>query len=103
MFRNPIYIYISKEKRKKLEPSNLKGILVGDNDSFKAYKVYVPSRRKRIVIQDVNVDEDASLAKVEPVGVRTVDVPIVDPQKSLSVDSDQPSSSTSTTIVIVSF
>jgi len=33
----------------KLEPSNLEGILVGYNESSKAYKIYVPFERMIVV------------------------------------------------------
>jgi len=43
----------------KLEPSNLKGILVGYSEPSKDYKIYVPSQRKIVVSRDVKVDKDA--------------------------------------------
>jgi hypothetical protein len=36
-FGNPIYIHVPRDKRMKLEPFNLNGILVGYNESSKAY------------------------------------------------------------------
>jgi hypothetical protein len=49
VFGSLIYIHVPKEKRTKLEPSSLKGILVGYSESSKAYKIYVPSQRKIVV------------------------------------------------------
>jgi hypothetical protein len=63
VFGSPIYIHVLEEKRTKLEPSSLKGILVGYNESSKAYKIYVPSQRKIVVSWDVKVDEDAWSSK----------------------------------------
>jgi hypothetical protein len=37
-----VYIHISKDKRKKLEPSGKKGIFVGYSESSKAYRIYIP-------------------------------------------------------------
>lgn len=37
------YIHILEEKRTKLEPSTLKGIFVGYNQTSKANKVYIMS------------------------------------------------------------
>jgi hypothetical protein len=59
VFQSPIYIHVLEEKRIKFEPSSLKSILVGYNESSKAYKIYVPSQRKIVVSQDVKVDDDA--------------------------------------------
>ena len=58
VFGCTLYIHIV-EKWMNLEPSFLKGILVLYTESFMAYKVYVPSQRKIVVIQYVKVDEDA--------------------------------------------
>jgi len=75
--------YVLEEKRTKFEPFSLKGILVGYDESFKAYKFYVPSQRKIVVNQDVKVDEDAwsSMSQEPPVLIEetTLTAPSVDP------------------------
>jgi hypothetical protein len=43
VFGSLVYIHVLEEKRTKLEPSSLKGILVGYSESSKAYKIYVSS------------------------------------------------------------
>ena len=43
-----IYIHIVGERRTKLEPSSLKGTLVGYNETYKAYKVYILSKWKMV-------------------------------------------------------
>jgi hypothetical protein len=43
VFGSLIYIHVPKEKRTRLEPSNLKGVLIGYNESSKDYNIYVPS------------------------------------------------------------
>jgi hypothetical protein len=56
VFGCPVYIHIPDEKRTKLEPSSLKGIFVGYNETSKAYKVYIPSQQKVVVSRDVKFD-----------------------------------------------
>jgi hypothetical protein len=38
---NPIYIHVLKEESMKIEPSNVKGLLVFCSESSKAYEIYV--------------------------------------------------------------
>jgi hypothetical protein len=79
-----VYIHIPKEKRTKLEPSSLKGIFVGYNETSKAYKVYIPSQQKIVVSQDVKFDKDGSSKSQEPPTeieeVEKLAAPKVDPQ-----------------------
>ena len=42
IFGCPVYIYIPKEKRMRLDPSVKIGIFVGYNDTLKDYIVYIP-------------------------------------------------------------
>jgi hypothetical protein len=58
-----VYIHIPKDKRKKLEPSGKKGILVGYNESFKAYKIYIPEQHKVEVSRDVTFNEKMAFKK----------------------------------------
>jgi hypothetical protein len=44
IFGCPIYIYVPKEKRTKLDPSERKGKFVGYNESSKAYRIYIPGQ-----------------------------------------------------------
>jgi len=41
IFGCPVYIHILKEKRKKLDPSGMKGTFVGYVNSSKAYRIYI--------------------------------------------------------------
>jgi hypothetical protein len=43
------YSHVPLEKRKKLDPTANKGILVGYNETPKAYQIYIPALRKTIV------------------------------------------------------
>jgi hypothetical protein len=53
-----VYIHIPNDKMTMLEPSSLKGILVGYSEISKAYQVYLPPQWKVIVSKDVKFDED---------------------------------------------
>jgi hypothetical protein len=51
------YVHILEEKRDKLSPRSQHGILVGYDDSAKAYRIYLPHRRTVTVSRDVRFDE----------------------------------------------
>jgi hypothetical protein len=42
IFGFPVYIHVPKEKRTKLEPSGRRGMLVGYDETSKAYRIYIP-------------------------------------------------------------
>ena len=58
-----MYIYIPKEKIKKLDPSGKKGIFVGYTESSKAYIIYFPGFKKIDISRDVTFDGDSSYIK----------------------------------------
>lgn len=63
---------MSKESKKKLEPTTEKVIFVGYNETSQAHKVYIPSLKKTVIRQDVRLEEDKALRKSlqrEQVGV----------------------------------
>ena len=53
-----------------MDPSGEKGLLVGYSEISKAYRVYIPARRRIIVSRDVQFDEDRALR-------RSMDLPAV--------------------------
>jgi transposase InsO family protein len=63
IFGCPIYSHIPKDKRNKLEPSRMKGIFVGYNDSSKAYRIYIPEQHKIEVSRDVTFNEKMAFKK----------------------------------------
>ena len=63
IFGCPVYIHISKEKRKKLDPSGRKGIFVGYFEILKAYRIYFPGFKKIDINRDIKFDEDSSYKK----------------------------------------
>jgi transposase InsO family protein len=50
------YCHVPSEKRTKLDPTADKGILVGYNEASKAYRIFVPARRKIVVCRDVQFE-----------------------------------------------
>jgi hypothetical protein len=51
VFGSLVYIDVPKEKMMKIEPFSLNSIVVGYNESYKAYKIYFPYQRKTVVSQ----------------------------------------------------
>lgn len=60
IFGCPVYIHVAKDKRSKLEPSGKKGIIVGYNESSKAYRVYIPGQKQIEINRDVSFEEDVA-------------------------------------------
>jgi hypothetical protein len=63
IFGYPVFVYIPKEKRTKLDPSGKKGIFVGYCEVSKAFKIYIPGYHHIEINRDVTFDEDATLKK----------------------------------------
>jgi hypothetical protein len=63
IFGCPVYSYIPKDKRNKLEPSGKKGIFVGYSDSSKAYRIYILEQHKIDVSRDVTFNERMAFRK----------------------------------------
>ena len=63
IFGCPIYIHIPKDKRKKLEPSEKKGIFVEYSESSGAYRIYIPEQHKIEVNRDVTFNENMAFNK----------------------------------------
>jgi uncharacterized membrane protein YvbJ len=58
IFGCPVYFYIPKEKRTKLDLSGRKGTFVGYSESSKAYRIYIPGQRQIEVSGDVTFEEE---------------------------------------------
>ena len=63
IFSCPVYIHIPKDKRKKLDPSGMKGTFVGYNNSSKAYRTYIKEGHRIEVSRDVIFDESIAFKK----------------------------------------
>ena len=55
--------HVHADTRKKLDPFGEKGLLVGYSETSKAYRVYIPARKRIIVSRDVQFDEDRVLRR----------------------------------------
>ena len=53
IFGSVCYCHIHVDIKRKLNPSGEKGLVVGYNEISKAYRVYIPARKRIIVSRDV--------------------------------------------------
>jgi hypothetical protein len=60
---NLVYFHVPLESRKKLEPTTTKGIFVGYNEIAKAYRVYVSTLRRTLIMRDVRFEEGRAFRK----------------------------------------
>jgi hypothetical protein len=63
IFGSVCYCHVPSEKRTKLDPTGDKGILVGYSEASKAYRIFVPARRKIMVCRDVQFEEERALRR----------------------------------------
>ena len=52
IFGSPVYLHVTKDARKKLDPTAKVGIFVGYTDTPHNYHVYFPDSRKTVVRRD---------------------------------------------------
>ena len=63
IFGSVCYCHVHADTRKKLDPYGEKGLLVGYNETSKAYRVYIPTCKRILVSRDVQFDEDRALRR----------------------------------------
>ena len=61
IFGSPVYIHVTKEARKNLEPIVEVGIFVGYTDTPHNYCVYFPDSHKTVVRRDIKFQEDKAM------------------------------------------
>eukprot|EP00253_Pinus_taeda_P008552 PITA_08552 len=61
IFGSSIYFHVTKDARKKLEPTVEFGILVGYTDTPHSYQVYFPTSRRKVVCRDLRFDEQKAM------------------------------------------
>ena len=49
IFGSPVYMHVTKDARRKLDPTAEVGIFLGYTDTPHNYRVYVPDSRKTVV------------------------------------------------------
>eukprot|EP00253_Pinus_taeda_P010822 PITA_10822 len=57
IFGSLVYLHVTKDARKNLEPTAKLGIFVGYTDTPHDYWVYLPTSRRRVVPRDLKFDE----------------------------------------------
>ena len=68
-----VYIHISKDKRKKLDPSGMKGTFIGYSNSSKAYRIYMIDGHHIEVSRDVIFDESIAFKKSNELSIDSDD------------------------------
>ena len=61
IFGSFVYVHVTKDASKKLEPTTNIGIFVWHNDTPHNYWVYLPNSRMIVVRRDIKFDEDKSM------------------------------------------
>ena len=61
IFRSSVYCHVSKDVRKKLEPTTNLGIFVGYTKTPHNYHVYLPSPRMKVVWRCVKLDDEKAM------------------------------------------
>ena len=59
----PTFSYVPSEKRTMLEPTEERGIFVGNDETLKAFRIYLPTVRKVVVRREVRFDEEQAFKK----------------------------------------
>lgn len=68
-----VYIYVPKDKRKKLDPSSMKRTFFGYNSSSKAYRIYIKEGTWIEVSRDVIFYESIALQKQKDLPMDYID------------------------------
>ena len=61
IFGANVYMHVTKDARKKLEPTAKVGIFVGYTDMLHKYHVYFPNNGKIVVRRDIKFQEEKSM------------------------------------------
>ena len=61
IFGSPVYIHVTKDARKKLEPIAKVGIFVGYTETPHNYRVYFPDSQMIVVRRDIKFHEDKAM------------------------------------------
>jgi len=61
IFGSSFYYHVTKDVRKKIEPTTKLGIFVGYTDTPQNCQVYLPSHRMTMVCRDVKFDDEKAM------------------------------------------
>jgi len=91
IFGSLVHYHVTKDARKKLEPTTKLDIFVGYTDTPHNYRAYLPSHRMKVVIRDVNFNEEKAMrCSLERELQLHADVEILAPKKEPQDDVEQP-------------
>ena len=57
IFRSSVYYHVTKDARKKIDPTVELGILVGYTDTPHNYRVFLPTSQRTVVHRDLKFNE----------------------------------------------
>ena len=83
IFGNMVYCHVPDEKRKKLDQTAKKGLLVGYSENAKAYHIFILESRKIVVRRDVKFMEERAFRTSWEMATDTQieEDPLVQPQR----------------------
>ena len=61
IFGSPVYMHVTKDARRKLDPTVEVGIFVGYTDTPHKYRVYLSDSRKTVVRRDIKFQEEKAM------------------------------------------
>jgi len=61
IFGSSVYVYVTKDARKKLEPTAKVGIFVGYTQTPHNYHVYFPNNKMNVMLWDIKFDEGKAM------------------------------------------
>ena len=61
IFGSSVYVHVTKNARKKLEPTTEVGIFVGYTGTPHNYRVYFPNNRMTVVRWDIKLNEEKAM------------------------------------------
>ena len=61
IFGSPVFCHVTKDARKKLDPTDELGILVGYTDTPHNYRVFLPASQRIVVCRDLKFDKQRAM------------------------------------------
>ena len=61
IFGSPVFCHVTKDARKKLDPTTELGILVGYIDTPHNYQVFLPASQRTILCRDLKFNEQRAM------------------------------------------
>ena len=92
IFGSSVYFHVTKDARKKLEPTTMLGILVGYIDTPHNYRVYLPTCRRIVVRRYLKFDEQKAMrvSLERELQLQVVEELLVPKEEEPQTDAEQP-------------